>query len=173
MKHLGLWSPGLRNFLLKICKTLSPPPTYSVSAPLILEFLKAPFFVLHFSYYTLMTSLMILFVALWYYLLLFVILLPMLMICSLRCVWSGIWSVARTRIVLWTWIWSTRHLSGTGSGFLVLFDCSNKIGAIDVKLIGLLLRKNHLLRCWGWLPLLNWMRTLALSLLLKLPPRRL
>ena len=39
--------------------------------------------------------------------------------------------------------------------------------------MGLLLRKNHLLRCCGWLSLPNWIRTLTLSLLLNLPPRKL
>ena len=37
------------------------------------------------------------------------------------------------------------------------------------KWMVLLLRKNHLLRCWGWLFILNWIGTLTLSLLLKLP----
>ena len=41
------------------------------------------------------------------------------------------------------------------------------------KWMGLFLRKNHLLSCWGWLSLLNWIKALALSLLLKLPPRKL
>ena len=41
------------------------------------------------------------------------------------------------------------------------------------KWIGLFLRKNHLLRCWGWPFLLNWIGVLTLSLLLKLPPRKL
>ena len=38
--------------------------------------------------------------------------------------------------------------------------------------MGLFLRKNYLLRCWGWLFLLNWIRALALSLLLLLPPKK-
>ena len=38
---------------------------------------------------------------------------------------------------------------------------------------GFVLEKNHLLKCWGWLSLLNWTGTLALSILLKLPPRKL
>ena len=38
---------------------------------------------------------------------------------------------------------------------------------------GLFLRKNHLLRCWGWLSLLNWIGILTFSLLLKLPPGKL
>ena len=41
------------------------------------------------------------------------------------------------------------------------------------KWISVVLRKNHLLRCWGLLPLLNWIGALTLSLLLKLPPRKL
>ena len=40
------------------------------------------------------------------------------------------------------------------------------------KWMGLFLRKNHHLRCWGWLSLLNWIGALTLSLLLKLPPRK-
>ena len=41
------------------------------------------------------------------------------------------------------------------------------------KWIGLFLRKNNLLRCWGCLSTLNWIEALTLSLLLKLPPRKL
>ena len=37
------------------------------------------------------------------------------------------------------------------------------------KLTGLFFRKNHLLRCCGWLSLQNWIETLALTLLL-VPP---
>ena len=36
----------------------------------------------------------------------------------------------------------------------------------------LLLRKNHLFRYWGCNSLLNWIWALALSLLLKLPPKK-
>ena len=41
------------------------------------------------------------------------------------------------------------------------------------KWMGLLLRKNYLLKCWCWPSLRNWIRDLKLSLLLKLPPRKL
>ena len=41
------------------------------------------------------------------------------------------------------------------------------------KWMCLFLRKNHLLRCWSWLSVLNWIGALTLSLLLKLPPRKL
>ena len=40
------------------------------------------------------------------------------------------------------------------------------------KWMGLFLRKNYLLRYWGWLSLLNWNGAFTLSLLLKLPPRK-
>ena len=36
------------------------------------------------------------------------------------------------------------------------------------KWVGLFLRKNYLLRCWGWPSILNWIGVLTLSLLLKL-----
>ena len=48
---------------------------------------------------------------------------------------------------------------------------SNNTGAIDVEMDGM--RKNHLLRCWGWLSLPNWIGPLTWSLLLKLHPRKL
>ena len=41
------------------------------------------------------------------------------------------------------------------------------------KWMGLFLRKNYLLRCWGWLSLLNWIGALTLYLLLKLPQGKL
>ena len=41
------------------------------------------------------------------------------------------------------------------------------------KWMGLLLRKNHLLRCSGCLCLLSWIGALGLSLLLKLPSKKL
>ena len=53
-----------------------------------------------------------------------------------------------------------------GKTQLDFFDQSNNTGAIDVKRMGLFLRKNYLLRCWG--SLLNWIEALALSVLLKI-----
>ena len=41
------------------------------------------------------------------------------------------------------------------------------------KWMGPFWRKNHLLRCWGWLSLPNWIGALILYLFLKLPPRKL
>ena len=40
------------------------------------------------------------------------------------------------------------------------------------KWMDLFLRKNNILRCWGWLSVLNWIGPLTLSLLLKLSPRK-
>ena len=41
------------------------------------------------------------------------------------------------------------------------------------KWMGLFLRKNHLLRCGGWLFPSTWIGALTMSVLLKLPPRKL
>ena len=35
---------------------------------------------------------------------------------TLNSMWSGIWSVATTRIDIWAWIWAMRHCNGTGGG---------------------------------------------------------
>ena len=88
---------------------------------------------------------------------------------------KGIWSVATTRTGSWIgsvdlgrkWLvdFNARKTE------LVLFYRSNSTGAIVVKM-GLFLRKN-LLRCWGLLSLLNWVWAFTLSLLLKLPQRKL
>ena len=41
------------------------------------------------------------------------------------------------------------------------------------KWVGLLFRKNRVLRSWGWILVLNWFGTLTLSLSRKPPPRKL
>ena len=136
---------------------------------LMLDFLKAPFLVLHFSYSTLMTFLVML----------SVILLSMLMILLSILSVIGLWSVATTRISFWTWIWTW---TGAGSSFLISMleklNWFRLTGLLTLVLLmwkwmGLFFRKNHSLRCWGWLSLLNWIGALTLSLLLKLPPRKL
>ena len=72
--------------------------------------------------------------------------------------------------------------TGTGSGLLNLvleklhwFRLTGQTTLVLLmwKWNGLFLRKTHLLRCWGRLSLLNWIGALTLSLLLKLPPRKL
>ena len=48
--------------------------------------------------------------------------------------------------------WSKKWLVvdfNAGKTQLVSFDRSNNSGSIDVKMMGLFSRKNHLLRCWG------------------------
>ena len=41
------------------------------------------------------------------------------------------------------------------------------------KWMSLFLRKNHILRCWGWPSFLNWIEALTISLLQKLLSRKL
>ena len=69
--------------------------------------------------------------------------------------------------------------TGAGSGFLISmlgkfnwFCLTDLITLVLLmwKWMGLLLRKIHLWRCWGWLSLLKCIGALILSLLLKLPP---
>ena len=38
---------------------------------------------------------------------------------------------------------------------LVFFDWSNNSGAIDVKMMALLLKKNYILRCWDFFSVVN------------------
>ena len=137
------------------------------------EFLKAPFLVLHFSYYTLMIFLTMI----------SVILLSMLMIllCSLSVIGHLIcgnnlnWLLNLNLIceTLWTRVRSGLLISMLGK--LSWFRLPGPITMVLLmwKWMGLFLRKNHLLRCWGWPSLLNWIGVLTLSLLLKLPPRKL
>ena len=116
---------------------------------LMLEFLKGPFLVLHFTYYTLMTFLMML----------PVILLSMLMILPsslnvirhLICGNNHNWYLNLNLIyeMLWT---------GAGSSLLILMleklNWFHFTGLITLVLLirkwmGLFMRKNHLLRCWS------------------------
>ena len=85
--------------------------------------------------------------------------------------WSDIWFVAITRIGFWTWIWSTR-LCRLGQEMACWFQCWKKSNGFVwsmLKWMGLLFSKNHLLRGWCWISFPNWIGTLTLFLLLKLP----
>ena len=103
-----------------------------MNIPIILEFLKAPFLVLHFSYYTLMTFLMTL----------SVILLSMLMILLsipnviryLICGNSLNWFL-NLNLIYKTLEWGRKWLVDFNAGKtqLVFFDRPNNTGAIDVK----------------------------------------
>ena len=135
---------------------------------LMLEFLKAPVFL--FFYYTLMIFLMML----------SAVLLSMLMILLSKCDQAfDLWLELAFELesdLRDTMDWRRKWLVdfNTKKTALVLFDRCNNTGAIDGwKWMSLFLRKNHLLRCLGWLSFLNWIGVLTLSLLLKLPRRTL
>ena len=140
---------------------------------LMLEFHKAAILVLHFSYYTFIIFLIML----------SVILLSMLMILlySKSDEESNLWQQLELASTLESDLqdtveWGRKWLVDFNAvkTQLILFDRSKNTGAIVKmwKQMGLLL-KNHLLRCWGWLSLLNWIEALTLFLVLKLPPRKL
>ena len=128
-------------------------PSLHKNIQLMLKFLKALFFVLHFSYYTLMIFLM-----------LSVILLPMLMILvsilsvirHLICGNNLNWFLNLNLIyeTLWTGVRSGLLISMLGK--LSWFCLTGLITLVLLmwKWMGLL-RKNHLLRCWGWPSLVN------------------
>ena len=62
-----------------------------------------------------------------------------------------------------------------GKTQLVLLDWSNNTGAIDVQIDGSVLEEKSSIKMLGltFSFLLNWIGALTLSLLLKLPPRKL
>ena len=139
----------------------------------MLEFLNAPFLILHFSYYTLMTFLMMLPVIL---LSILMILFPILRLIrhlisgnnsnwllNLNLIYETLWTRARSGLLI-SRLRKLNWFDLTGVITLVLL-----IG----KWMGLFLSKNHLLRCWGWSSLLNWIVALTLVLLLKLRLRKL
>ena len=103
----------------------------SRSIHLMLEFLKAPFLVLHFSSYTLMTFLMML----------SVMLLSMLMILKFTAELES--DVQDTGMQKWLVVFNA------GKTQPVLFDWCNNTGTIDIKMD----LSNHLLKCWGCLSL--------------------
>ena len=56
---------------------------------------------------------------------------------------------------------------------MVLFDQPDNIGTIDVKMDEFVLEEKPPFKMLGCLSLLNYIQALTLSLLLKLPPRKL
>ena len=95
--------------------------------------------------------------------------------CKLFCLYLVINVLIEKKNGLWTWIWSTRQC-GLRQKWLVDFNVEISWFCLTVlitlvqlmwKWMGLFMRENHLLRCWGWLSLLSWIWPLALSLLLK------
>ena len=90
--------------------------------------------------------------------------------------------IATTRTGIWTWIWSAKHWTRAGSGLLIsmlekpnLFCLTGLIALVllMLKWLGMFLKKKHILWCWGWLSLINWIGALTLSPLLKLSQRKL
>ena len=71
--------------------------------------------------------------------------------------------------------WARKWLVDFNAGKtqLVLFDRSKNTGAIDVKMDGSVLEEKSSFKMLGLTSLLNWTGALTLSLLLKLPPRKL
>ena len=103
------------------------------NAELMLEFSKALFLDLHFSYNRLITFLMML---------------SVILLSVSNLIYETFWT-------------------GVGNGLLILM--LEKLNGFH--LAGLI-RKNHHLIWWSLLSLLNWIGALTLSLLLKLPPRK-
>ena len=140
---------------------------------LVLEFLKASFLVLQFSYFTLMTFLTMLPVILLYILmkLLSILIVIRHLIYGTNLNW--LLNLNLIYETLWTGVRSSLLISMLGK--LNWFHLTSLITMVLLmwKWIGLFLRKNHLLRCLGWPALLNWIGALTLSLLLKLPSRKL
>ena len=140
----------------------------------VLVFPKAPFLVLHFSYYTLMVLLVMLSVILPFMLMILLSILSEIrhLICGNNLNWLLNLNLISDE-TLWTGVRSGLLISLLGK--LSWFRLTSLITMVLLmwKWMGLFLRKNHLLRCWGWPSLLNWIGVLTLSLLLKLHPRKL
>ena len=71
--------------------------------------------------------------------------------------------------------WARKWLADFNAGKtqLVLFDQPDNIGTIDVKMDEFVLEEKPPFKMLGCLSLLNYIQALTLSLLLKLPPRKL
>ena len=144
----------------------------------MLGFLKALFFILHFSYYTLITFLMML----------SLILLSMLMILLSMHLY---WFVTTTRVGFCNSIWPMRHCRlGQEVAFLFqypenstcfmleklnLFHLTSQINLVLLmwKWMGLFSKKDHYLKCWDFFFFENRLGPFTLSLLLKLSPKKL
>ena len=116
---------------------------------LMLEFLKAPFLVLHFSYYKLMTFLTMLSIVLLSMLMILLSILSMIrhLISGNNLNW--LLNLNLTYETLWTGVRSGLLISMLGK--LSWFHLTGLITMVLLtwKWIGLFLRRNHLLRCLG------------------------
>ena len=123
----------------------------------MLEYLKAPFLILHFSYYTWMTFLMMLY-------------------CYLDAADdTTLYSKCDQTFDLWQQLelvselesdtadWGKKWLVDSVNGKINWFYLTSLITLVLLtwKRMCLFMRKNHLLRCWGWPSLLNWIVAIA------------
>ena len=99
----------------------------------MLTFLKAPILVLHFSYYTLMTFLTIL--SILFQSMLMILFSTLSVIRHLICGNNYNW-LLNLKLIYKTLCWGRKWLVyfNAGKTNLVLFDCFNNTGAIDVKM---------------------------------------
>ena len=140
---------------------------------LMLEFLKAPFLVLHFPYYTLMTFLMMLSAIL---LSMLIILHSILVVIRYLICGNNLNNLNNSELESDQWDtvdWGTKWFVDFNAGKtqLILFDLSNYV---DVKMDGSVLEeKSSFKMLCLTLCFLNWIVDLTLSLLLKLPSRKL
>ena len=132
---------------------------------LLLEFLKTPFLVPHFSYNTLMTFLTMLSVILLSMLMILFSILSVIryLICDSNLNW----------ILNLNLIYKTLSTGVRSETQLVLFDRSNNNVSIDVKVNGSVLEEKSSFKMLGLALFSKLDGARTLSLLLKLPPRKL
>ena len=115
---------------------------------LMREFLKAPFLVLHFSYYTLMIFLMMLSLILLSMLMILLSILSVIMrlICGNNLNW-----ILNLNLIFETLDWGKKWLVDFNAGKtqLVSFDWSNSNGSIDVKMDGSVLEEKSSFKMLG------------------------
>ena len=122
-------------------------PTHFGSIQLMLEFLKAPFLVLHFPCYTLMAFQMMLSVRLLSTLM--ILLLTLNVTRHLICGNNLNWLLHLN--VIYETMWTGKKWLvdfNAGKSQLVSLEQFSNSGSIDVIMVGLFLRKSHLLGCW-------------------------
>ena len=114
--------------------------------------------ILHFTYYTLMTFLMMLSTILLFML--------MILLSTISVVRHLIWGNSHN------WLLKLNLIFETLLSWFLLTSLLTLV-LLLWKRMGMFLRDYHLLRCWGCLLNLNWIGALTLSLLLKMLPRKL
>ena len=136
----------------------------------MLEFLNTPL-VQHFFPLTLITFLMMLCLLL-LSMSIDTTVLILIVISHLICGNNENW-LLNLNLIYETLGWSSKWLVDFMLEKLNLFHLTGQVTLVLLmwKGMGVFLKKNRLLRCWGSLCLLNWIGTVALSLLQKLPPR--